>query len=292
MSLPFNETKALIFTGWLLERGVSHATISKYLSGVRQLHLIAGHQDFSIRSDLTKQILTGRKNQGTVEETIGEKGSRIPVTPNLMLLIKRDLAESPMDKARKLLLWSVSTLLFNGGFRVGEILPSNKRTFDPYSTLLEKDVEIKKLTVNQEVIETLQIKLKSEKTNRNGKATIVDVYESNGQLCPLRAFNKWRKGNALTRALPLFKDDSGSPFTDREFNSYLREFSSRHLKLEKRSLSSHSFRAGMTTLLAELGYTDEEIMSWGRWNSRSFEAYIKAPRTRRLEMARQIAKIT
>ena len=159
LSFPFNETKALIFTGWLIDKEVSHATINKYLSGVRQLHLAAGHQEFTIRSDLIKQILTGRKHQGNVEETVGEKKSRIPITPNIMLLMKRDLAESDMEKPKKLLLWSIITLLFNGGFRVGEILSYNKSTFDPYSTLLEKDVVIKRVKVNQQEIDTLQIKL-------------------------------------------------------------------------------------------------------------------------------------
>ena len=292
LSFPFTETKTMIFTGWLIDRGVSHSTISKYLSGLRQLHLTKGHTNFNLRSDLIKQILTRRRNQNNIEETTGEKKTRIPVTPKLMLLIKKDLSEIPINNSKKLLIWSLSTILFSGGFRVGEILPSSKNIFDPYSTLLEKDVEIKTITVNNEQIQTLQVKLKTEKTNKTAKHTLVDIYASYGPLCPIRAFTKYTKNRSISSANPLFRDSTGANYTPRDFNAYLHQFSDRHLELGNKTLTSHSFRAGMTTLLAELGYSDEEIMSWGRWSSKAFETYIKAPRSKRMAMAQQITKLT
>ena len=54
---------------------------------------------------------------------------------------------------------------------------------------------------------------------------------------------------------------------------------------------THPFRAGIASLLAEKGLSDEEIRSIGRWHSRAFEAYVKKPRTRRATLAKTIAEL-
>ena len=287
-----DHTKSLIFAGWLIERNVSHATIDKYLSGLRQLHLVAGFPDPNLRTDLIKQIIKGRKNQNTVEETVGECKARIPVTPKLMLLIKKDLQSSQKTNQKKLLIWSISSLLFNGAFRISELLAAGKSTYDPFCTLLETDLVIKETYIDKEKVKLMQVTLKTEKTNTSGKHTLVDVYESKGHLCPVKAFSKWSKHKNLTHSLPLFREEDGSPSTIKQFNQYLKSFSTEYLDLGDRSLSSHSFRAGITTMMAELGYTDQELMTIGRWSSRAFEDYVKVPRSRRLAIARQIAKAT
>ena len=291
LDFPMTHTKVLTFVGWLLDRNVSHATIDKYLSGVRQLHLAAGQPNPNLRTDLVKQIIKGRQHQNNIEKTIGENKSRIPVTPNIMLLIKKDLSTSDMPNKQKLLVWSLSTLMFNGAFRIGEVLAENKTTFDPYSTLLETDLTVKETKINLEPVNLLQVRLKTEKTSHSGKHTLVDVFASEGPLCPVRAFTKWSRNKILTRNLPLFKEEDGSPYTCKQFNSYLKNFASKYLNLGDRSLSSHSFRSAMATLMAEMGYTDEELMSIGRWSSRAFEDYIKVPRAKRLAMARKIAEL-
>ena len=40
--------------------------------------------------------------------------------------------------------------------------------------------------------------------------------------------------------------------------------------------------------MGQLGYTDDDIKALGHWSSKVFEVYLKLPRTRRLEMAREI----
>jgi hypothetical protein len=64
-----------------------------------------------------------------------------------------------------------------------------------------------------------------------------------------------------------------------------------HLILNfKGTITSHSFRAGIASMMGVMGYSDSEIMGVGRWSSNSFEKYIKLPRTRRLEMAKKIGE--
>ena len=50
--------------------------------------------------------------------------------------------------------------------------------------------------------------------------------------------------------------------------------------------SGHSFRAGLSTMLQSLGFNREEIQSWGRWHSESYQAYLKDREARRATRAR------
>ena len=61
-----------------------------------------------------------------------------------------------------------------------------------------------------------------------------------------------------------------------------------HLDYKKGMFTSHSFRAGMATLMGTLGFSDEEIMAMGWWSSEAYLNYLKLPPTRRIEIARKI----
>ena len=55
------------------------------------------------------------------------------------------------------------------------------------------------------------------------------------------------------------------------------------------SLTSHSFRTGLASMMGNLGFGDQDIQAMGRWSSSAFETYLRLPRTRRAEMARRMA---
>ena len=56
-------------------------------------------------------------------------------------------------------------------------------------------------------------------------------------------------------------------------------------------MTSHSFRAGIASLMGVLGYSDDQIMAIGRWSSSAFERYLKLPRTKRAQMAKELGKL-
>ena len=68
----------------------------------------------------------------------------------------------------------------------------------------------------------------------------------------------------------------------------LKKCLSGHIRYEDGYITSHSFRAGIASLMGTLGYSDTQIKAIGRWSSAAFENYIKLPRTKRAEMARKI----
>lgn len=292
MVFPLNEEKILIFIAWMIARNLSASTMESYMAGVRQTHLANGVCLPILRTPIVKQILEGKKHEDAMARKLGVKPIRLPVTPDVLKLLKYEIKTSSLAPETKLLLWTVATMAFAGAFRIHELLARVEGTFDPSFTLLSKDVVMRSLNINKEKVQILQVRLKSEKKDRIGADTIVDVYHSGGPLCPVGAYTKWCKlrknwGNHL----PAFMDDEGKPLTGAKFNKYLRLFLGKYLDYKKGSISSHSFRAGLTSLVAKLGFTEEEIQALGRWSSQAYTAYIKLPRTRRLEMAKRIGNL-
>ena len=43
----------------------------------------------------------------------------------------------------------------------------------------------------------------------------------------------------------------------------------------KGSVTSHSFRNGVATSMSQTGYSDEEIITMGRWKSDTFLRYVR-----------------
>ena len=213
------------------------------------------------------------------------------MTPKIMILLKKDLKLAQINKHEKLMMWSISTLLFNGGFRGGEILCNNPRNFDPSSSLLGEDISLKTVIIKGEKTQLLQVKLRLEKCNRSDKLNVVDVYASDGDCCPVKAWKKWQSVTTTTPSLPAYRCKNGENFTCANFNNYLRTFNRKHINIPGKSLSCHSFRAGLATLLGQIGYSDQEIQTTGRWSSRAFLSYIKLPRTQRWRMAREIGAL-
>ena len=58
----------------------------------------------------------------------------------------------------------------------------------------------------------------------------------------------------------------------------------------KFSVQSHSFRSGMATALAQLGYDEPDLMDIGRWSSQSYKAYTKLGRSIHVKKLHQMSR--
>ena len=289
-SWPMTTDDTLTYVYYLVEvRGLRVATVNNYLSGIRQLHVTKGLQPPKLRDEIVRQALKGRANMEVRERSCKESGSqgRLPMTIALMKLLKEKVRTSDLENSTKLMVWAVSTLLFFGAFRISELVSRHESTYDPDQTLLARDVR----RVENEDGGVLEIKLKCPKERKSGDPTVVDVFEAKGSLCPIKAFDKWSRKREAPGNLPLFCHEDGTPLTCRKFNQYLKNLLGKHSNFAGGSISAHSFRAGITTILGSKGFSEEEIKLVGRWSSRAFAVYVKGQRTQRAVLARQLGKI-
>jgi hypothetical protein len=200
---PVKEETIISFVLWLaFKRGVCSATISNYLAGMRNAHIVRGLECPKLRSEKVELLLRGKKNwEEAKKREEGEDRKRKPVTPDVLKLLKARLNEAEMQLVDKRLVWAVCTALFFGAFRGGELLCKSETKFDPAFSLLAEDVKV--MTGGGEGMKTLAFSIKAPKENKAGKVVVVDVYQSVPELCPVRAFEKWRlEGGPAVRGQP------------------------------------------------------------------------------------------
>ena len=291
MTLPLERKQVVAFVGWLLAiRGVRGSTVESYLSGLRAVHVAKGYDVPCLRPDVIKSIITGSKNMAAIQDRAGLRPRRLPMTMDLMLLLKLELNDLDESIHFKRLTWAIACLLFFGAFRVHELLSRRPDVFDPDFTLLSKDLCLHSAKEGGVTYRMVQVLLKSPKENRVGNKVIVDVYENQGVCCPVRALEKWQHlAREVSPHGPAFMLESGKAYTGALFNKVLKDCLRKYVKEEAGFLTSHSFRTGLASMMGELGFSSEDVMAMGRWSSSAFETYMRLPRTKRAAMARRFA---
>ena len=245
---------------------------------VKKLHDIEDLAFSGKQARLVKGALTGRAN------TQGKKPSRLAMTPDVMWLLKTKLAKSLIPLVKKRLLWAVACVLFVGSLRSGETLPSNKSVFVKGSTLLNKHVSQERNEIGGRTRKFLKLYLEAPKEDRAGRGVEVELFETNNFFCPLAAMEKWKQSSRLSHSaeLPVFRLEDGSGYTARDLNSDLKALLSGAADYTNGRISAHSFRAGITSTMARLGYSREMIGLQGRWRSEAYLNYCKLGRINRL----------
>jgi hypothetical protein len=70
---------------------------------------------------------------------------------------------------------------------------------------------------------------------------------------PVKAFEKWEKQHVRVANKPLFSENEGKPLTGRELNKVLKGLLGDLVDYRKGSITAHSFRSGLASLMAEKG---------------------------------------
>jgi hypothetical protein len=284
LELPVSQNTVLEFVHWLIfDRKLTAASVSGYLAGVKKLHVVKGLPEPVLRSNLIKMVLEGKKN---MEAANGEKGDmrRQAVTPAVMKLLKLRIGHWEGDRGDKAAVWAACSLLFHGAFRGAELLARNTNCFDPNYSLLRRDI-VHVTSDNQNAV--IQIRVKAPKESKNGAGTVVDVFQTDSDICPAAAVRKWLSTSShMEEDQPAFRFASGVPITSAKLNSLLKEWLGDVIP----GISTHSFRIGAASLMGKLGFADKDVKAIGRWGSRAFEGYIRLPRTKRKMVAEKLVK--
>jgi hypothetical protein len=290
--LPLSTADLLVFIHWLItKRGLKAATVNCYLAGIRQMLVLRGLEVPALRNNQVQLILKGQQNIDNVGARCSSNQGRLPMTVTLMKLLKEKIRRWDRCDQTKMLVWTVCTLAFHGAFRIHELLCRSETFFDPAFDLLGEDVTMTAAPSEGRVDTFITIKLKCPKEQRDGKAVLVDVFESGGPICPVRAFRKWAQLSDREARKPAFRAPCGTPLTGRRLNGYIKQLLEGSIDYGVGQVTTHSFRSGIASLLGTKGFSDEEVKQAGRWSSSAFLAYMKLPRTKRAAIARRIGQL-
>ena len=105
----------------------------------------------------------------------------------------------------------------------------------------------------------------------------------------MRAFRKWWSATrGFEQEQPAFRFESGKPVTLSAMNGLLKERLDGFLIGQR--ITTHSFRSGAASMMASLGFSEQEVKAVGRWSSNAVEKYVKLPRTKRMATAKKVQK--
>ena len=286
-TFPFDVSMTLTFVGYLIKRGLQADTIESYLSGIRQAHITKGLLPHCLKPDFVKCVLTGLGNLGNSNN---EKVERLPVTIEDLKSFRIELGKLNLPWQDKILLWTICTWCFAGSFRIHELLPVKETEYDPTTTLTHGDVRLTKVKHNSKIVEVLMVNIKNPKEGK-GKSVVVELFANNTFWCPVKAYKKLIKtwGSKPKFNTIWAKRCDGRFLTGRYFNDVLKIISAKRALLRGGIFRSHSFRAGIPSLMARAGYPENEIQRQGRWRSSAFLVYCKMGRSARLKDQLELA---
>ena len=277
-SFPMTHEDVVEFIGYMFaETSLKAASVANLLSALRTLHFTKGVFVPMLRPEIVTCLLKGRGNQDKIMSL--KKNQRLPVTVDILLLLGAVLDLSDMDLKYKSMVWSVALLAFFGSFRIGELLSKTARTIDKSYDLLKRDVVMTTKTVGGKKRELLLVSLKAPKEAKVGDGpVVVEVFSAGGDICPVQAYKKYtelvgvKRMDSAAFRLPW----SGEAYKHGRFNTDLKKLLGPHIHYG--TVSGHSFRAGLSSLMASSGFKEEEVQMIGRWSSSALLRYVKKGR--------------
>jgi Phage integrase SAM-like domain len=249
------------------KRNLKHDTIKSYISSLRLYQKLRGLDCDKIDNFIPSVLLKGVKNLQFYQD-LAKPARKAMTMPELKILSHR-IAVSNWQNSYKQVLWTSFCIAFYGSFRFGEILSPSVNSYNIHETLLWKDV-----TVGKDFV-ILRVKIPKSK-NMNGE--FVELFQiKNSSYCPVKAIKRLKEISKFSSdpLSPVFRFDNGTFLCSYNLNKLLIELLTPVLGVSARLFSGHSFRAGIPSALSNCPdlASDEEVMCWGRWNSKSYKLY-------------------
>ena len=132
--LPASEDTLILFVSEVAQ-SLSHSTIRCYLSGIRHLHVLNG-----LDNPLENRLRLGLVLKGIQRVKLKSSRARLPITPNILCMIKRSLDANP--EFDNTMLWAACCTAFFGFMRCAKFTTSSPNTYDSHRHLLSTDVAV------------------------------------------------------------------------------------------------------------------------------------------------------
>lgn len=264
---PATTETLCLFAQHLASRMRSVKSIESYVYGVIKLHLYAGQippsmKDFELQLTLRglRRLLQFRSRQ------------RKPITPKLLKKIKNQLnPHSVVDTV----LWAAFLTAFYLLLRKSNIVPVNKKSFDPQKQLTRGMV---KLTKN-----FVKVKIIWSKTIQYRQWVIFYKMEKipGSVLCPVKAFRDMFRMVPATKSDPCFVMTDGTPLSYNMFQYHLKRTLAKAGVKKWKQYSTHSFRKGGLQWGYTQGIDKKLLKAMGDWRSSCYEVYLSFPKKMR-----------
>ena len=278
LPLPWQTKQLIDFTMCCASDGLKATTVRSYVSQIKKAHVMANmlwQPDLVLFNSLVKGL----------ENTTEPGRRRIAVTPRMLMAFRKKLVslKSSWSRHDRRAMWAIISCLWSGSFRSSELLAPT-----PTGFILEETFVWGRLEDNSGLVEGswtrwYGIHLRKPKEFRAGKEGVrVELFSVPAPWNPVEAMDNYRRDNKLGEesGLPVFRWETGENITVKFLNSFIRDCG---ICLDgypgEVSLSSHSFRAGIVSMMGAMGFPEALIKSVGRWGGDSWLRYAKSGRS-------------
>ena len=284
--LPIPVEYARAFVTWAISRKkLRDSTIKSYISSLNIAHHLSNTYHVNLNSDPCLKMAL-KRGQNIQAKFSPLKPDRLPMNVFLLEVLCHRISQLPWSHFSKQVLWTACTLSFFTSCRMGELVPSLEKDFDPATTLKWENVLFLE---NKDILIFIPY---SKTTGFDGK--ILDVFRIKGNNnCPASALKKLRKmleeKGVFSMEKPVFSFLSGKNLTKAKINSWLasllHDFTDPFHKI-----TGHSFRAGIPSCIACSPDKDTVsiIKEWGQWESSSYDKYVKLEREKKKSIFEKI----
>ena len=268
---PMQESFICDFAAWAIkEKGLKPNSVKSYLSSLSVIHDMNGIKGHCCMTPLVKRVIQGAKNLQMY--TAISSCTRKVMTLDLLKLIGHEIAKTNWTVNSKQVIWTACVIAYFGSFRLSEILSKNEWSYNETETLLWSDV---KFTSPDSVL----IHVCIEKT-RSNKGAHIDLFRFSGHgCCPVSTLLALKNDSkkAIDNNKPVFSFESGKLLTAEKLIGCIRDLLRPHIGDEVAGIQGHSFRAGLPAAMADCPEiaNNDDVKSWGRWNSDSFLLYTR-----------------
>ena len=167
-SHPPSETEMVYLVAYLVGKKLSVPTIRSYLAGIRFYLLSMGIPTPPTLPPLADQLLIGMSKGGRDAVALASRKTRRAISAEMLKLIEHAIAlRQDWSVFEKSLRWAVTLVAWWGAFRIGELLPKNKQSYDPKSSLLASDVKFAN--------DSVALWIRSPKVEREATGDVVEV---------------------------------------------------------------------------------------------------------------------
>jgi hypothetical protein len=267
LNWPIILTDLCEYVSWALtDEKLSPNTVKSYLSSLKVAHELK-NIPFYGNNAVISAMIRGAENLKFYDNL--QTNSRKVMTIPLLKLIGHQIARSDWCDDSKITVWAACTTAFFGALRFGEILPSKTDEFCMNDTLLWKDVKFRK-------DRSILIHVKVDKS-RNPQGSYIDLFEyKSHNCCPVETLLNLRSRKENPEK-PVFQFQNGKNLCSSLLNKILRELLLPVIGPVAIDITGHSFRAGLPSAMATNPglVNDNDIKSWGRWSSESYQLYTR-----------------
>ncbi|XP_066286079.1 uncharacterized protein [Branchiostoma lanceolatum] len=238
-------------------KGYAASSIPPKLSAVAFVHKLLNFPDPTQSFIIQKLVRASRKSQ--------TPDGRRPITPSILKALLDAIPSVTSHAYDRQLFKALFLFSYHSLSRIGEVTVTGAANH----TLQLSDINSQASHPH-----SILVTFRTYKHGNPSRPATISISPNTGSsYCPVASLKSYLtiRGN---RAGCLFLRSDGRPVSSDLFSHTLRKCV-KHVELDPREFTAHSFRIGAATHAALSGVPDKQLRALGRWSSDAFRSYIR-----------------